>query len=926
MVINMLKPWREIIIPHKDVASGKYQQAEFAADLAQVLAGNAEIEYQDANEFFNRTYMTDGMKQLLASSLKRACSINGEPVIQLKTAFGGGKTHTMLALYHIFNDKNVQNHDVVKSVLSYASIDKTPDAEIAVLVGTALDPARPKKISGLEINTLWGYMAFQLGDKKGYDFVRKSDEKGTAPGSDTLVELFDTFGPCVILIDELVAYTRNIYKKEGLPGGSFDSIMTFVQNLTEAVKRSKNSMVIAAIPESDIEIGGEGGKAALERIENTFGRLEAIWKPIKAKESFEIVRRRLFEPIKDEESREKVCEAFSRMYSDDSSDFPSEAKEALYLERLRESYPIHPEIFDRLYEDWSTLERFQRTRGVLRLMAAVIHELWIKDDKSLMIMPGNIPLDSSRVKDELTRYLSDEWNSIVDNDVDGEGSDPKRLDESNKRFGICSAARRIARTTFLGSAPSSKEQKNRGIEDVRIMLGTIQPNEHVSVFRDALSSLSNKLTHLYYQGNRYWYDSHPNLRKTVDDRAGRLHEEEVFAEISQRLLKFREKGDFAGIHIAPSSDDVPDDDEVRLVVLSTKTPFKKNSKLSEATYKAKEILDNRGNIPRQYRNMLIFLAADEDIILNLDGDVRRFLAWQSVVDDQEALNLDAHQRRQANESSEKMHKTVNIRLNEAYIWLLIPTQEGTNPITLEPIRITRGDGSFISRASKQVRNDELLIIKWSPALLKNELDKWLWKEDNHINLQKLWECFASYPYLPRLKDSFVLTEAIRDGLRSRDFFGYATSIDESGKYLGLEFGNPGASVIINSMSILIKKDIALKQVEIDEKRIVSPDGKPMQIKDGEPAKKFGESTQDGKKEIYKRFYGMTTLDSTRLARDVGLIAEEVIQHLSTLPSAEVDISLEIKARIPDGIPNKIARTIIENCKTLKFQTNDFEKE
>jgi len=926
MVNSMLKPWREVIIPHKDVASGKYQQAEFAADLAQVLAGNAELEYQDANEFFNRTYMTDGMKQLIASSLRRAHNINGEPVIQLKTAFGGGKTHTMLALYHIYKDKNVQKHEVVKSVLQSIEIDNIPDANIAVLVGTALDPARPKKISGIEINTLWGYMAFQLGNKKGYEFVKKSDEQGTAPGSDTLVELFDSFGPCIILIDELVAYARNIYKKEGLPSGSFDSIMTFVQNLTEAVKRSKNSMVIASIPESNIEIGGEGGKAALERIENTFGRLEAIWKPVKAKESFEIVRRRLFEPVKDEDARTKVCEAFSRLYLDESSDFPSESKEASYLNRIKEAYPIHPEVFDRLYEDWSTLERFQRTRGVLRLMAATIHELWIKDDKSLMIMPGSIPLESSRVRDELTRYLSDEWNSIVDNDVDGEGSEPKTLDKTNKRFGICSAARRVSRTIFLGSAPSSKEQRNRGIEDVRIMLGTIQPNEHVSVFRDALSSLSNKLTYLYYQGNRYWYDSHPNLRKTVEDRAGRLDEEDVYSEISKRLLKFREKGDFAGIHIAPTSDDVPDDDEVRLVVLSTKTPFKKDSKLSDAVYKAKDILDNRGSIPRQYRNMLVFLAADEDIISNLDSDVRRFIAWQSVVDDQEALNLDAHQRRQANESAEKMHKTVNIRLNEAYIWLLIPTQEGTNPITLEPIRITRGDGSFISKASKQVRNDELLITKWSPALLKNELDKWLWKEDKHITLQKLWECFASYPYLPRLKDSSVLSEAIRDGLRSRDFFAYATSIDDTGKYLGLEFGNPGANVIINSMSVLLKKEIAAQQMKSYETETDKQDGKEHIIKNGKPRTDIEKPDITEKSEVQKRFYGITTLDPTRLARDVGLIAEEVIQHLTTLPSAEVEISLEIKAKIPDGIPNKTARTIIENCKTLKFTTNDFEKE
>ncbi|MBE3122676.1 MAG: ATP-binding protein [Thermoplasmata archaeon] len=919
-----LKPWREVIIPHKDVSSGKYQQAEFAADLAQVLSGKAEPEYQDASEFFSRTYLTEGMKLLLASALRRACNINGEPVIQLKTAFGGGKTHTMLAIYHLFNDKTIANHDVVKSVLKFTGIKEIPEVKIAVLVGTAIDPAKPRTIPGFKhkINTLWGYMAYQLGKEDAYELVKEADQRSVAPGGDTLVELFDTYGPCIILIDELVAYTRNIYNKEGLPSGSFESIMTFTQNITEATRRSKNSMVIAAIPESNIEIGGEGGKAALERIENTFGRLEAIWAPVKAHESFEIVRRRLFEPVDDEKAKEKVCQAFSALYTKNSNDFPSECKELSYLERLREAYPIHPEVFDRLYTDWSTLERFQRTRGVLRLMAATIHQLWIQGDKSLMIMPGHIPLDAPKVRDELTHYLSDEWNGIVDNDVDGERSETKKLDETNKRFGINSAARRVSRTIFFGSAPSSKEQKNRGIEDLRIMLGVVQPEEPIATFRDALATLTQKLTYLYFQNNRYWYDSHPNLRKTVEDRATKLDEEEVFAEINKRLHTIREKGDFAGIHISAESEDIPDEGEVRLVIISPKQPYRKDTKLSEANFKAKEILDKRGNIPRQDRNMLIFLAADAEIITVLNSDVRRYLAWQSVIADQDALNLDAHQRRQADASVSTMNQTVSIRLNEAYIWLLVPTQEGTKPITIESKRVTKGEGSFITRASKQVRNEELLIVRWSPALLKNELDKWLWKDKTHLGLKQLWEYFASYPYLPRLKDASVLTECIKEGVRSRDFFAYASSIEDTGKYLGLEFGNPGAFITIDPVSVLVKKEIALKQIIEEEKQLKPTSSAPLKI--GEKPAKTPEQILESKK-LLKRFCGRVDLDSTRVSRDIDQIASEVIQHLSSLPSAEVNISLEITANVPSGIPEKTVRILLENCKTLKFKLNDFEE-
>lgn len=923
----MLKPWREVIIPHKDVAGGKYQQAEFAADLAQVLSGNAEKEYQDAKEFFNRTYLTEGMALLLASALRRACQINGDPVIQLKTAFGGGKTHTMLALYHMFNDETVQTHENVKKVMDFVNVDSIPKASIAVLVGTAMDPSKPKSVDDHKINTLWGYMAYQLGKEKAYNFIKEADQKGVAPGADTLVELFNHFGPCIILIDELVAYARNIYgKKEDLPSGSFDSLMTFIQNITEAVRRSKNSTVIASIPESNIEIGGEGGQASLARIENTFGRLEAIWKPVKASESFEIVRRRLFEPVKDEIAMMDVCNSFSELYVKENDAFPRETKEAAYLNRIKESYPIHPEIFDRLYSDWSTLEKFQRTRGVLRLMAATIHQLWINGDKSLMIMPGNMPLDTPSVRNELTRYLSDEWNSIVDNDVDGERSEPKSMDETNKRFGMCSAARRVARATFLGSAPSSKEQRNRGIEDVRIMLGVIQPDEKIATFKDALDSLSHRLTYLYYQGKRYWYDSHPNLRKTVDDRAGRLDEEEVFAEISKRLHGLRDKGDFAGVHISPESEDVPDDDEARLVILSIKQPRTKNSHLSEAELEAKRILENRGTIPRQYKNMIIFLAADQNVVDTLESDVRHYLAWKSVIDDQEALNLDAHQRRQADESVKNMDTTANIRLNEAYIWLLVPTQEGTKAIKIEPIRITKGDGNFIARASKKVISEELLITRWSPALLKHELDKWLWKDKEHIEMKQLWQYFASYPYLPRLRDSSVLTECIKEGLRSRDFFGYASSVDNSKKYLGLEFGNPGAAVVIDSMSVLIKKEVAAEQIADEEKKLQKQEGQVKKSsEDYKSSKTSDEISEESKKQVFHRFYGRVDLEATRMSRDVGQIAEEVIQHLATLPSADIELSLEINAKAPEGIPEDKVRILLENCKTLKFKNNDFEE-
>jgi len=929
-----LKPWREVISPHPDVAAGRYQQAEFAADLAQVVSGKAEPEYQDPVEFFARTYLTDGMTHLLVVAAERLAGKGGEPVVQLKTAFGGGKTHTMLALYHLFGGKAQANQMLgADNILKQAKLKQLPDAHIAVIVGTALNPARTRKVNGITVRTLWGDIGAQLGGKEGYELMDDADKKGVAPGADDLVELFNRFGPAIILIDELIAYARNIYGKDDLAAGTFDSMMTFIQSLTEAAKRSKRSIVVAAIPESDIEIGGEGGKFALDRIENIFGRLEAIWKPVGALEGFEIVRRRLFATVQDPAARDETCRAFSRLYDENPADFPQECREGTYLERLRAAYPIHPELFDRLYEDWSSLEKFQRTRGVLRLMASVIHELWVRNDRSLVILPGMIPFDARRVRDEVLRYLPETWNAIVDKDVDGENSEPRSIDENNARFGAVSAARRVARTVFLGSAPSVRQQTVRGIEDVRVRLGVTQPEEQMAVFNDALGRLNDKLTYLYSGNRRFWFDTQPNLRRTMEDRAVKLESVQVEDEIIRRLRTIRERGDFKGVHVCLLSADIPDEQQARLVILSTSAGHRNNRADSPALAAATEILDKRGNSPRTYRNMLLFVAADAEQVTPLEQEVRRLIAWRSIVEDADTLNLDTHQKNEAQRGQERAEDSVGTRVNDAYCWLLVPTQEGTNPMTWEAIRIGGSQDNPVLKAAKRVRSDQLVIAKWSPTLLKMELDRWLWQEAQHVGLKRVWEVLTTYLYVPRLRDEDVLFDSVREGIRSRDFFGFATNVGLDGRYQGLQFGAAGGSIYLDDKSVLVKPEVAAKQMQSDAETAATarttylPEQQPgVPVRDPGaaqlPLTPPGVSTSTRP----KRFHGSVTLDATRVTRDVGQIAQEVIQHLARLVGANVQVTLEIHATLPDGAPDNVVRTVNENCRTLRFTSQGFEEE
>lgn len=948
--IHGLPSWRDVIEPHPDVAQGRYKNAEFAADLAQVARGEGAYEYRDPVEFFARTYVTEGMKGLLVQGLRRVSEKDGEPVIQLKTAFGGGKTHSMLALYHMMRGSvSIDKIPSIKPVLDAAEVSALPKANVAVLVGTALDPTkakRPQNLPGITINTLWGEMAAQLAESAGnlglYEFVKEADKKGVSPGSEALKNLFDACAPCLVLMDELVAYAKKLYGVNGLPAGSFDNFITFIQEVTEAARASKNSLVVASIPESDIEIGGEAGSTALEAIEHTFGRMESIWKPVAANEGFEVVRRRLFLDCKDPAGRDLVCGKFSQMYAENSSDFPMESREVEYRERMKSCYPIHPEVFDRLYEDWATLERFQRTRGVLRLMAAVIHELWMGNDASAMIMPGSISMDVPNVRDELTRHLPEGWNAIVDREVDGKKSIPYQKDQSTQRYGRKLAARRVARTIMLGSAPTDRAQSVRGIEASRVRLGVVQPGENIADFNDALNTLQASLAYLYTNpsGDRFWYDTRPTLRKTVEDRATQIPEADVEFEIERRLRKLRKETPFSGIHVCPGSSlDVTDDQAVRLVILRPEDEYRASIHENKAIKRVEDILNNRGTAPRIYRNMLAFIAPDQELMSPLKQETRRYLAWLSIKEDSEDLNLDAAQNRETDNNLRRSNDTVELRIKETYCWLLVPYIDRAvdmKTVVWDTIRISGGTDTIVAKAAKKMIQNEALISKWAPALLLMELDNVLWTENDSIQVKKLWDYLCTYCYLPRIANYEVLEDAIRSGLNSDEYFAIAAGRNDE-RFIDLKY-NQYVGIIANS-DYLVKIVTALKQIA-DEKSVQlqpsvpdsgnwqpdTPDyvTPPQPHGDDHPGHPTANPVQpEAPKNTH--FYMSAALDNTRINRDVQRLVEEVISHLTSADGAKVEVTLELNVVAPDGLPLPTVRTVSENCRTLKVKDFGFDE-
>lgn len=945
-----LRPWREVLQPHADVASGNFQASEFAADLNKVALGDpgTSREYADPIEFFQRTYLTEGLSDLISRAVRRlGGDNNASPVINLQTNFGGGKTHSMLALWHLAAGRQIgefpQDVQDLLGTCGYADLKDQRIRRVA-LVGNHIAPEGETKSDGTHVHTLWGELAWQLGGAEAYALVANADRSGTAPGQ-ALHELLQRYAPAVILIDEWVAYARQLHGKDDLAGGTFDTQFTFAQALTEAVKGTQGVLLAISIPASHSgdpaevvpgsaeEVGGSDGMEALKRLQNVVRRVADQWRPASAGEAYHIVRQRLFVTA-DAQALAAIgatAKAYVDFYRKHSDQFPREAREPDYEERIRHTYPIHPELFDRLYQDWSSLDRFQRTRGVLRLMNTVIHALWVGQDAAPLIMPGSIPIATAVVNSELTQYLQDSWKAVIDTDVDGPESQPQRIDKEKPLYGARATTTRLARTVFFGAAPTIGTA-HKGIETQRVFLGTAIPGDQPDNFISALTNLADRATYYYNASGKHWYDLQANITRRARDHAERLHKEDVWAEIVRRLqVQGRHLGPFAGVHVCPEGHgEIPDRDECRLVILPPSVSHKNKAVDSDALEWARNGIDRRGSANRSFRNMLVFLAADTDRLGELDAAVRDYLAWTDVLAHGDDLDLTANQRNQATERQRQADDTVNRRLEGAYQWALIPRAEPGDPLELETRKIDGQAVSLAERVGKRLENDGALATQQVASLVRPWLNRvpGLWP-DGSVSVGELWEAYATYPYLPRLRDSNVLRAGVlhQPMLWETDGFALASSHDGH-RFVGLVL--PGDAdfdrVSVTDSVLIVRPDLATAQraKEVPPRPDNDDDGGG----GGETRPKLRDSEQKNSPKEHgpNRFFGSVQLSSDRYARDFARIAEAVIAHLAAADGVRMDISLEISAVVDDEFDDARVRTVAENATTLKFESSGFERD
>lgn len=959
-----LRPWLEVVRPHADVRQSHFTDAHFAADLGQVDAENTRArdgeydtpeEYRNAQTFFEKTYLTQGLQDVLQIAIRRLSGKGGEPVIGLQTNFGGGKTHTMLAIYHLARSggkggESAKLHGV-KALLDAVGVADVPAAKVAVFSGTHKGPDQLMHTQGKrKIRTVWGYLAWRLGGWKAYNLVADSDAAMTNPGSDAFKTILRDAGPCVILMDELVSFAKQ------MDGIRYEALLAFFQSLTEAASGVAEALVVGSLPESKDEAGGEAGQVTLDRLEKLFGRKQSEWTPAQEMETFEIVRRRLFEPLDEdgEKARDAAIAAFAKMYRDNAGDFPPQTRERAYREEMRHAYPIHPEVLKHFSESWSVLEKFQRTRGILKIMASAIYRLWREQSADPFIMLGALPLHENRLRSAILFPLDNAYGPILQSDVDGDLSLPAQLEAQRPTLGEARAATRAARAVFLATAPHGSvpgvlaaDGSRGGLSDASLLLACAMPGEQAAVFGESLRALSERAAYLYHDNGRYWFSVRPTLNKLAAERASRMDEGEVRDEIVRVIREERQKDRFHRVHAAPEDLlDVEDRRDVALVILSPDYPHTLKSEEETAAERAViDTLQRRGSGQRQFRNTLIFVAPDEKGLNDCREIARRRLGWKAILDDADMRDeLTPSQRNNAENQKGQAEKGLEQRVRSVWSHVLYPVKvkgesEGTGTARGFDLEhqslINRAPGKPIAPAVyAKLANGDVVADALGRGALARALLEVGGEEKSHVAVADLIDWFASYPYLQRLRDKKVLTDAVLSLFEKEDTpFAYAEGFDEeTGEYRGVE--------LVSLRLRNVEKGLLVWKSALPEAERGVVDGAAGEAAaSGEAGGGVGDGVGGGEESGGDADAPVTEAKLTRFQANfpvgteapdvsVGRIAREILEELRLPEGGRMELSLEVVAIDAGGFPKDVVEVVRDNIVSMGFKPSaaSFEAE
>lgn len=730
----MVKPWRNVAVPHRDIREGRFDESVFAASLSDVVRGRGPLEYQDAATFFRKTYPTQGLVRLLSAVVGRLAGAgHGEAVIQIQTPFGGGKTHALVALYHLFRDAPT-DADIVERVRGESGVATIPPARVVTFDGTVADPLGGK--------TPWGELAAQLGR---YERLKAHDLRRRSPGKDLLHEILAD-QPTLILMDEIAEYAVKVKDYQ-------EQVMAFFQELTETVKVLPRCALVATLPSSAPY--GEEGERALDQLQRIFGRVEAIYTPVEGMEMYEVIRRRLFEDLGAPKEARYVAEEYWQLYRRLGEDVPAEVREPAYRERMEKAYPFHPQVIDLLYEHWSTFPTFQRTRGALRLLAHVVADLYRREHPAPLIQAAHLNLADAPIRREFLRHIGNEYEGVIAADIADSNAKAQRIDREMgseyARFGVASG---LATAIFFGSFSGGER---RGINIAGLRLALLREGIPPAIVGDALGRLEDELWYLHVEGGFYQFRNQANLNRVILEQEESIDRDAIAAEIRARLERLM-GGEMKVTLFPQAPGDVPDNRELKLAVLGGDYPGH-----SPATNRfVEDLLNKTGHAFRTYRNTLLVLAPDAGALAGLRQRVKRALALRAIQANKNLLRTLSEESREILQSRLKEAEgQMAFDLLAAYRHLARASADGLQWFDLG-LPTTGERGPLTKRVYEYLKSQDILLDRLAP---RRVLEKAMAKEEQEKRLGDIYEAFLRYPHLPILESEQVLRDAVIQGVR-----------------------------------------------------------------------------------------------------------------------------------------------------------------
>ncbi len=730
--------WWQATTPHEDIRRGKFSEAVFAADLGNVIHGNAPQEYLDPVLFFQKTYMTQGLRTLIENVGERLSEGSGDSVIQLQTPFGGGKTHALITLYHA-----MKNYKQIEHVLSDQGLSAI-EANVCGFIGTHADP-----ISG---RTPWGEIAYQLGR---YKVVKEHDQKRISPGKEVIEKMLGNIGPTIILFDEVLEYIVKANRHEKVESITPGQTYAFLQEMSEYAATAKDCVFIVTLPASILESYDEAAEKALRKMQNVVGRVESIYTPVEGWELYEVIRQRLFEDYGTPKVRREVAEAYFDMYQKLGASVPSDVRDVEYRKKIEKAYPFHPELIDVLYERWGSFPTFQRTRGALRLLAEVVADLYERQVATPLIQSSMINLGKQSIRREIIKHIGNEFDSVIASDIAGENAKSPKIDkEMGSEFEKYWIAQGVATAIFMYSFSGGISQHTT-LPRTRVAL--LREGIPSSIVGDAVAKIG-ELWYFHPENNQYAFRNEPNLEKVIVDTEETISGSQIKEEL-KNLLKTH-SGKEMEVYLWPEkSADIPDNKNIKMAVLSPDYVWDAD----KGDELIRDIFKYSGAGFRVYKNTLFVLQMDSNQHYALSNSLRRILALRRLLDKKSTFqHLSQSKKTELNNKLKTSEKEFPFNILSAHRYLANQGSETINKADLG-LPTVGADQSLSQRVKNYLQNQEKILTKLTPKYI---VAKTFAPDEEEKPLRDIYDLFLKTPGYPLLENEEVLKQTVREGVKN----------------------------------------------------------------------------------------------------------------------------------------------------------------